>query len=312
VNIKIFELNHGAYILNDTLSKLSVILSSNSGQNQELRQKIALVRENLIFIQDRTENITETMMELNSSVDKFLGDIIRVTDELNKTIDVLDAYTKKDPSSILRPVRIEEKPVFKEKLEIFYRLPSLVSIILLFITLFIASSLVVNERKGGTMARIFLSPISMFFYVFEKMIYLLVLSIMAALSMLVATLIFKVPMEMDPQLLVVTVVASLVYISIGMFVGSVSKSENTSLLTCLVVGFPLMFLCGAFSPPELMSKFMRIVSAYLPLTMNISLIEKITIYHTGIDLQMILIMLGIVAVFYVASVLLIRKNPTLK
>ena len=110
----------------------------------------------------------------------------------------------------------------------------------------------------------------------------------------------------------VFIVASLAYISIGILIGSVSKSENTSLLTCLVVGFPLMFLSGAFSPPELMGKIARTAAQYLPLTLNISLIENITIYHTPLDLFKLKLMAGMIIVFYILSVVMIRKKPTLK
>ncbi|MBU2560763.1 MAG: ABC transporter permease [Nanoarchaeota archaeon] len=312
LNAKIADLNYQSAALNQSMSRLSAMVDSGSEQNAEMRRRIGAVRDNLLFLDAKTENVTQSIIELNQSVGRFLGDMIRVTDELNQTIDVLDSYTKKDPATILRPVKVDSRPVFKDKLEIFYRLPALMSIILLFITLFISSSLIVNERRGGTMARIFLSPISMFFYVFEKMAYLLLLCLVAVLSMLLATFAFRVPVELGLDLFLVFIVASLVYISLGVLIGSFSKSENTSLLTCLVIGFPLMFLSGAFNPPELMDKFMRVASQYLPLTLNIDLLEKITIYHTGMDPAKLLVMVGMIVVFYVLAVLMIRKKPTLK
>jgi ABC-2 type transport system permease protein len=170
----------------------------------------------------------------------------------------------------------------------------------------------VNERRGGTMARIFLSPISMFFYVFEKMLYLLLLSLLATASMIIATLLFQVPITINFQLILIFIIASLVYISIGILIGSISRSENTSLLTCLVVGFPLMFMSGAFSPPELMNQIVRTISQYLPLTLNISLIENITIYNTALDPTKLIIMICMIIIFYLLAVIMIRKKPTLK
>jgi ABC-type multidrug transport system permease subunit len=312
LNSRIAELNQNTELVNSSLARLSSMISSSSATNADLRGRIASLRSDIAFLEEKTSNISNSVMELNQSINKFLSDIVRVTDDLNRTIAVLDDYTKKDPSTILRPVRVDEKAVFKGKLEIFYRLPALISIILLFITLFIASSSIVNERRGGTMARIFLSPISMFFYVFEKMLYLLLLCMLTVASMVIAALVFKVPLPISLDLALVFIVASLVYISIGVCIGSFSKSENTSLLTCLVIGFPLMFLSGAFSPPELMSKAFRIASQYLPLTLNVSLLEKITIYHTGLDMTKLMIMASMILVFYLLAVIMIRKKPTLK
>ncbi len=312
INQRIAELNNRSAALNQSLTQLAEMISSSSAQNRQVREDIAGVRSNLIFLEDRTENISRSITELEASLSGFLADMVRVTDELDRTTGVLDEYTQKDPASILKPVTVDTRPVFGNKLEIFYKLPALISIILLFIMLFISSSLIVNERRGGTMARIFLSPISMFFYVFEKTIYLLLLSLLAVLSMVAATYIFGVGVSISLDLFTVFLIASLVYISIGILVGSFSKSENTSLLTCLVIGFPLMFMSGVFSPPELMSQVTRIASDYLPLTLNINLIENITIYHTGIDLHKLLMMACMILVFYISAVLIIRKKPTLK
>ncbi|MBW2997466.1 ABC transporter permease [Candidatus Woesearchaeota archaeon] len=312
INNKIQELNNRSAALNQQLENLAALISSSSEQNAELKQNIDNLRKDLLFLEEKTENMTRSIDELEQSLNQFLTDIVRVTRELNQTIEVLDSYTEKDPSTILRPVKVDAMPVFKDKLQIFYKLPALISIILLFIILFISSSLIVNERRGGTMARIFLSPISMFFYVFEKMLYLLLLSLLAVISMIIAAFLFRVPITISLNLFLVFIIASLVYISIGILIGSVSKSENTSLLTCLVIGFPLMFLSGAFSAPELMSQLMRAISQYLPLTMHIGLLENLTIYHTGLDMQKLITMAIMILVFYILSVLMIKKKPTLK
>ncbi len=312
LNKRIAELNMKSAEIDAALFRLGELVDSGSEQNREVREDIRAVRESLLFLEDKAENISRSVEELDGSMDRFLSDIIRVTAELEQTIGVLEAYTQKDPATILQPVKVDSRPVFGDKLEIFYRLPALMSIILLFITLFISSSLIVNERRGGTMARIFLSPLSMFFYVFEKMLYLLLLCVVAVFSMLGATLAFGVLIPVNIDLFLVFIVAALVYISIGILIGSVSKSENTSLLTCLVIGFPLMFLSGAFSPPEMMDRFMRIAAEYLPLTLNVDLLENITIYSTGIGISKLMIMAGMVLVFYLLSVWMIWRRPTLK
>ena len=312
LNDKIIELNQQAAAINDSISRLDNLISPASQSNEELRQSITAVRDNLLFLEEKTDNTTKAITDLKQSINQFLIDIVRVTAELDATTEVLDEYTQKDPATILRPVKVESVPVFKDKLEIFYRLPALISILLLFITLFISSSLIVNERRGGTMARIFLSPISMFFYVFEKMLYLLLLCALSVISMLAAAFLFGVPITININLILILIVSSLTYIAIGILIGSTSKSENTSLLTCLVIGFPLMFLSGAFSPPELMGTIVRNSAKYLPLTLNIDLFENITIYSTGLDPHKLLILAGMIVFFYLFSVLMIHKKPTLK
>jgi ABC-type multidrug transport system permease subunit len=312
VNSQIAQLNANISAVNSAFDGLSSFIVSSSATNQKIRADIDALQLSLAVYQEKTENLSRSLDELETSIDTYTSDMAKVTSELKSTIVVLDEYTKKDPASILRPVNVKSSGVFKAVKEIVYRLPALLSIILMFITLLIASSLIVNERKGGTMARIFLSPLSMFFYIFEKMIYLLLLCAASIVAMLIAGLIFGAPLHISFPVVVVLLVASSLYISIGVFIGSVSKSENTALLTCLVVSFPLMFMCGVFSPPELMDKFIRVVAAYLPLTLNINLLESITLYKAGFDMFSLFLMLAMLLVFYLAAVFIIRKKPTLK
>jgi ABC-type multidrug transport system permease subunit len=309
MNTKIKEVNERIEAIERTAENISMPASE---QSNKFSNQIQELKQELLFLNEKTKNITQSITELNKSINTFVTDLISTTNDLNKTIGVLEEYTQKNPANIIRAVRVETKPVFKDKLQIFYRLPGLMSIVLLFITLFISASVIVNERKSGTMARIFLSPISMFFYVFEKIIYLLVLCTMAIFSMILATLVFGVFIKVGIELVIVLIIASLTYITIGILIGAISKSENTSLLTCLVVGFPLMFLSGAFSTPELMNKIIRTAAQYLPLTLNIDIFEKITIYGVGLDITKILIMTGMIVIFYLFSVVMIWKKPTLK
>lgn len=312
INQKIAELNAATERLQDSINKLGKVLDSSNEQNKEMRRDIADMRQGLLRLQEKTDNVTESIIQLDKATKQFLDNIVRVTNNLETTIGVLDTYTKKDPATILRPVTVEVKPVFKGKTEIFNRLPGLMAIVLLFIMLFISSSQIVGERKSGTMARIYLSPISMFFFVFEKIIYLLLLGILSFISMIAAVVMFGVPFRFSGELVIIAITASLAYISIGILIGALSKTENTSLLTCLVVGFPLMFLSGAFSAPELMSKMWRVISNYLPLTINVNLWEKVMIYNTGIDKTGINLLLGITIVFYLLAVWRIRTKPTVK
>ncbi|MFC1723822.1 ABC transporter permease, partial [Nanoarchaeota archaeon] len=312
LNNQIDQLNLAANKIEQSLNSLNEVFSSGSGKNTQIRANLFELQSILTELQTTNENLENDIRDLDKSINQFLTDIIQITADLENTIEVLDVYTQKDPATILRPVTVETRAAFFGTTEIFNRLPGLMSIILLFIILFISSSLIVGERKSGTMARIFLSPVSMAFFIFEKMLYLLILSVLALGSLVLATVMFGVNFSLTSGFIIIGLVAAWLYVSIGVLIGSLSKSENTSLLTCLVVGFPLMFLSGAFSPPELMSQLIRGIAKYLPLTLNIAGWEKVMIYGTGVDWTGVYVMLGMTLVFYILSVLMIKRKPTLK
>jgi len=298
--------------LNNSVGHTVDLLNQIQDQSRKTKDQLAILRTRLSLLERRTENLSSELKQLDTSVTQFLDGMIKLTNDLNKTIIVLDEYTKKNPSTILKPVTAKIESAFQGSSQIVYNLPGLMAIILLFVTLLVASSLIVTERKSGTMARLFLSPISMFFFVLEKMLFLCLLCAVQIVSMLFAAWVFGVGVSLSLNFVIIMLVAALMYVSIGVFIGAVSKSENTALLTSLVISFPLMFMSGVFSAPELMSKFLREASAYLPLTLHIGALEKILIYRTLLDVNGLIWMGGIALFFYLVSVFLIRRTPMIK
>jgi ABC-type multidrug transport system permease subunit len=298
--------------LRETVASLRKIVNSSGEQSVEAHENLRRAKEELVALDSQLGDLIVQIMSLERNIDDYLNQTITITEELRKTTIILDQYTARDPATILRPITVDTKAAFGEKSEIFSKIPALMGIVLLFVTLLISSSLIVNERKAGTMARVFLSPITMFLFIFEKALYLLALCSLEFISMLVAIFVFKVDVTYTFDFFVIMLVAAVLYLMMGILIGAISKSENTALLTCLVIAFPLMFLSGAFSPIELMTGIYRSLSPYLPLTIHIDALEKVMIYGTGLDMGAIYLMCGMILVCYLASVLIIRKYPTLR
>ncbi|MBI5398020.1 ABC transporter permease [Candidatus Woesearchaeota archaeon] len=298
--------------LRSTIATVRELMNASGNQSLQAHENLNNAKESLQVLDKRLAGLLTDVKSLKSNIDAYLNQTVAITDELRKTTVVLDQYTSRDPAGILRPITVETKGAFEAKSEIFSRIPALMGIVLLFVTLLISSALIVNERKSGTMARIFLSPITMFLFIFEKAVYLFALCLLELFSMFVAIAVFRVGVVWSAEMLLLMFFASALYLMMGIFIGAISKSENTALLTCLVVAFPLMFLSGAFSPIELMTGIYRTLSPYLPLTIHIGALEKVMIYGTGLDTNALKLMAGMIAVFYVLSVLIIRKIPTLR
>lgn len=276
-----------------------------------LKENITYLKAELKSIQDKISAIDSNITALRISLDDHLAQIVQLTDELNQTITIIEDYTRRNPESILRPVTLDADSVFKGKTVIYYRLPVLAATVLMFVTLLIASSTIVAERKAGTMARIFLSPISMFFYIFEKIGYLFVLSVIQLISIYITIRLFSIPLQLSIDLAAMLIVSSVLFITLGITIGTFSRSENTALLISLVMGLPMMFMTDLFSPPELMTEITKTVTQYLPLSLSVEGIENIVIYGSAISPELIVKMMGIAFLLYLLSTFFIYRKPTL-
>lgn len=274
---------------------------------QEDLSQILLLYEEILALRESSEN---EIIRFNDILDNYTKQMVQLRNDLSKTTFILDDYTSRNPENIIHAVTLYENKVFGGRKILSFMLPGIVALILLFITMFISSSVIVSERRSGTMARNFLSPISTLFFLFEKTVYLLVLSAIQLVSMTLTSYILGVPIAWSLSLFIVALVVSFSFISLGILIGSFSKTENTALLTSLVLGLPMLFLSGLFFPFEIMPAIMRTIGSYLPLTLSIANLNRILVYGLSLHWYSLGLLFVISLVLFFAAAFLMHRRPT--
>jgi ABC-2 type transport system permease protein len=92
-----------------------------------------------------------------------------------------------------------------------------------------------------------------------------------------------VPSSQWGMLFLIILVYSAAFIGIGMALATYSESENTAMLSSLVLGIPMLFLSGIFFPFETMPELMVRLGNALPITMGIRAFDSVLIYNEGFD-----------------------------
>ncbi len=338
LNNTIHEMENVSILLNNELDKIEDYQNLTSGHIQQFKDKIAefetkqnitldKIRDLKIILDNTTEasalmyaqitvveelknNLSIEIKLMSETSRNFTNQIVVLTDELNQTTKVLDEYTSKDPINIIRPVTLKQMTIHGKKSYFEFLAPGLIALILMFIMLFISSGNIVSERQNGTMARNFLSPTSIALFLFEKTIYLLILAFIQTALMIVLCMILGVSITITPSLLLAVLVMSLSFITLGLLIGGLSKTENTALLTSLVIGLPMLFLSGLFFPFEMMPDFIKVIGTNLPLTLSIVNLERMITYNTMLDYTLLLKLLIISAVMFAFAYLLVKLKPT--
>jgi ABC-2 type transport system permease protein len=75
------------------------------------------------------------------------------------------------------------------------------------------------------------------------------------------------------------------FIAIGMALAAFADSENTAMLSSLVLSIPMLFLCGVFYPFEMMPGVMAAFGEFLPITVGVEIFRDILIYNRGIVVE---------------------------
>ncbi|HIH44477.1 MAG TPA: ABC transporter permease [Candidatus Methanoperedenaceae archaeon] len=202
--------------------------------------------------------------------------------DIERTRTVLREVIAREPGFVAAPVKLESELVFRDRTNLDFLMPGIVSIVLMFVSFLLASITIVQERARKTLTRTLLTPLSLAGFIFEKTAALLIIAqVQGVILLIVAYLVYNVVIPADQllQLFIAILVYSAAFIGIGMALATFAESENTAMLSSLVLSIPMLFLSGIFFPFETMPDLMVALGRALPITMGIRALESVLIYQ---------------------------------
>lgn len=139
----------------------------------------------------------------------------------------------------------------------WYILTVIIAMLALVITLLLTALSIAREREMGTFDQLIVSPLSSFEILLGKTIPPLVIAMSLTLLMtLIVITCFKVPFAGSIWLfLLATFVSLLSIVGVGLFISSISKTQQQAILGVITFQMPAVLLSGFISPIEDMPLF---------------------------------------------------------
>jgi ABC-type multidrug transport system permease subunit/uncharacterized protein YoxC len=281
--------------LQGTLSKIDVRLermdssiASYLNRIDDLRQEIMPIEEAVTELEDIRQRSTATFREVN----RLTREINRNADELvaalEESKETLEEVVARPPTAVVSPIVWEKVRVFEGKSYLEFLLPGITAIVLMFVCLLLASITIVQEKSGGTLVRTLLSPIRLHDILLGKIVAILVISLFQAMIIMgIARFVYGIgiPTQHVTPLFKGVLIYSASFTAIGMALATFADSENTAMLSSLVLSVPMLFLNGVFFPFEMMPPAMNAIGRALPITLGIEMFRDILLYGKGITID---------------------------
>lgn len=133
-----------------------------------------------------------------------------------------------------------------------YILTVIVSMLALIVTLLLTALSVARERETGTFEQLIVSPLTSWEILVGKTIPPLIIAMcMTSVMTLIVITMFKVPFLGSPLLFLVSIFISLLSIvGVGLFISSISKTQQQAILGVVTFQMPAVLLSGFISPIE--------------------------------------------------------------
>lgn len=202
----------------------------------------------------------------------------------------------------LAPVQAETRIWYNPELKSRkFMVPGVLALLLMVITTILTSLAIVKEKETGTMEQLIVTPIRAYQLLLGKLIpFTLIGFIDVVLVLLVTTFWFGVPVKGSvPLLFGLTGVFLLTTLGLGLFVSTISRSQQQAMMTAFFfVMLPMVFLSGFVFPIENMPPLIQHLTYLIPLRYFFVIIRGLFLKGVGMaelwDETLALFILGIV------------------
>jgi drug efflux transport system permease protein len=165
-----------------------------------------------------------------------------------------------------------------------FMVPAVLVMVLMVITLTITSLAIVKEKENGTIEQIVVTPLHDLEFILGKMIpFMLIGMVEVLLVLFVSVYVFHVPLRGNVlTLLILSLLFVMVALGLGLFVSSISKTQQQATMTAqFFVMMPMLILSGFIFPIENMPKFFQYITYLIPVRYFMEIVRGIFLKGDG-------------------------------
>jgi ABC-2 type transport system permease protein len=184
------------------------------------------------------------------------------------------------PVFVNAEVRVWYNPALKSR---NFMVPGVLGLILMIMTTVLASTGIVREREAGTMEQLIVTPIRPYQLIVGKLLpFVLIGLVDATFVITVARGWFGIPVRGSVPLLFALCLAFMLNtLGIGLFISTISRTQQQAMLTSLFFIMPQLMLSGFVFPIENMPKLFQVVTYAIPIRYFFVIIRGIMLKGAG-------------------------------
>lgn len=151
---------------------------------------------------------------------------------------------------------------------LLYTVPCLIGILSMMLGLLVTALSVAREREMGNFDQLLVSPLQTWEILVGKMVPAMIIGITeSTVIMILAMLLYKIPFHGSLLLFYFSMVIFITsIIGVGLFISSISQTQQQAMLGSFVFMVPTLLLSGFATPIENMPTWLQPVSWFIPIT----------------------------------------------
>ena len=167
-----------------------------------------------------------------------------------------------------------------------FMIPGLIGTIMQFLTTFLTSMAIVRERERGTIEQLIVTPLKSYELIIGKLVPYVFIAFLDTLEVLaIGSFWFGVPIRGSILLLLaLSVLALMTSLGLGLFISTVSNTQQEAMLLSYFIMLPSIFLSGFMFPIAAMPRVLQYFSYVIPLTYFLVIVRGVILKGVGLEL----------------------------
>ena len=307
---------------------LSAIDNSSSASYSQLNNLINSISSNLDTLEGQLSTATTSkssiLTKTNLIKEKLSTSRVSLLDlqnTINNIQEGLASVSLRNAEDIVSPTDLKINPVVTEKTHLNYFFPSLLALVVMFISVLLGSNLVMMEKTSSAHFRNTITPTKNITFLISTYLTCLFIMILQIFLLLVISMtFFNVSIELfSPEFLTIGLLGllvSTVFSFWGMFIGYIFRSRETAILGAISSVTVFFVLSDAIVPIESIPKNLMFLTQFNPFMISTSLFRQVVLFNhniLGLGLNLYLL-LGFIALFFgltLTSLIRFKKNKFL-
>ncbi len=303
--------------LNDINNEANDIDKLNRSEWKQINTIIASLDEDIddamlkMTLADRAKNDMSSKNKDNIEIldenSVELGEMKVMFDNIQSGVESIKIS---EAGSIVNPITSTIKPIVEEKTHLNYIFSGIVIMIIMFVSILLASTVIVIEKKSKSYLINYLAPTKDITFVISMYLTIMMLMIMQiAVLMGISTYFYS--SQILPNLGVISLILLLstsLFVLIGMLIAYLFKAEQTITLVTVSVGSVFLFLSDIILPIESMPAAFQEIVKFNPFLLSETLLKKATLFGVGIGgIWQDLVLLAVLCVVVFIVILMVEQ-----
>ena len=213
------------------------------------------------------------------------------------------------PASVEPRIRVWYNPSMESR---YFLIPGIITMIITLIVTLLTAMGITREKEAGTFEQLVVSPLHGWQLILGKTLpFLLVGALDVTLVLGVSILVFHMPFNGRPDVFIaLNLVYILAMLGLGLFISSISKTQQQAMMTVFALIFPFIILSDFFFPVDNMPELIQNLTLLNPMRYSLVAQREVMLKGSGWDQvgDNILILGGFALVFLGYGIMRFRKS----